>query len=49
MVNMGLQLHLSFDTMKNLTANVMISDVGDNKNFGPEMISTELDMKILSK
>ena len=39
MVNMVLLHHLSFMTIKNHNANVMISDVGDNKNFGPEMIS----------
>jgi ribokinase len=29
-------------------ANVMISDVGDNRNFGPEMISLPSDLEILN-
>jgi ribokinase len=30
------------------TANVMISDVGDNKSFGPEMISAQSDLNIIN-
>jgi ribokinase len=32
---------------ENSPVNVMISDVGDNANFGPEKINSEADMKIL--
>ncbi|MGA8842644.1 MAG: carbohydrate kinase family protein [Nitrososphaeraceae archaeon] len=44
----GLTTSLEFRSNKS-NSNVMISDVGDNHDYGPENISTELDMKILSQ
>lgn len=43
----GLTTAFEFLNEKNFKANVMVSDIGDNGNFGPDRINSEEDMKIL--
>jgi len=48
MVNKALTTSLEFRTNTSKSI-VMISDVGENDNYGPENIASEFDMEILSK
>src|ERR1044071_1402170 len=44
----GSTTSFEFHDNEKLFANVMISDVGDNKNFGPDLISQSSDLKIIN-
>jgi ribokinase len=44
----GSTTSFEFHENEGTNANVMISDVGDNQNFGPEMISTQTDIETIS-
>jgi ribokinase len=43
----GLTTAFEFLNEKNVKANVMVSDIGDNVNFGPDRINSEDDIEIL--
>ena len=43
----GLTTAFEFLNEKSFKANVMVSDIGDNINFGPDRINSEDDLKIL--
>lgn len=44
----GSTTSFEFHEDEETNANVMISDVGDNKNFGPEMISAQTDLESIN-
>src|ERR671911_656289 len=44
----GYTTSFEFHDNEESNANVMISDVGDNKNFGPEMISLQSDLEVIN-
>ena len=44
----GSTTSFEFHEKEGTNANVMISDVGDNQSFGPEMISAQSDLKIIN-
>src|ERR687898_998017 len=44
----GSTTSFEFHEDEGTNANVMISDVGDNKNFGPEMISLQSDLEVIN-
>jgi ribokinase len=44
----GSTTSFEFHEDEGTNANVMISDVGDNKNFGPEMISAQTDLETIN-
>jgi ribokinase len=45
----GYTTAFEFPNEKSSKVNVMISDIGDNANFGPDKINSENDLKILRK
>jgi len=44
----GSTTSFEFHENEGTNANVMVSDVGDNQNFGPEMISAQSDLEIIN-
>jgi len=44
----GSTTSFEFHENEGTNANVMISDVGDNQNFGPEMINAQSDLEIIN-